>query len=301
LSRPLPHSLNLLRVFEVVARFESIKLAADKLCLTPSAVSQQLKSLESHLGIALFDRQPSSLQLTSIGKQYAIAIRPLLSALDEATANVCARGSSHQVLRVTMLTPMANRIVLPRLKSFRQAHPDIELHLDSTLQYQDLQQRQVDLAFRYGRPPWPGCVHEKLLDLYIQPICSPALVDEYKLREQSTEALKYPPLVHMTERPDAWALYLAHTNVHREIATTDFHVDDYPSAIEAAETIGVSLAVMPLEQPLVKSGRVQVAGPMHGPLPDSVYAVMLPEMQADPRVVGFLAWIRAQLASSEQA
>lgn len=284
-------------MFEVVARFESIKLAADKLCLTPSAVSQQLKSLESQLGITLFDRHPSRLQLTSIGKQYATSIRPILSALDEVTAGVCERGRDQQILRVTMLAPMANRIVLPRLKSFRQAHPDIELHLDSTLQYQDLQQRQVDLAFRYGRPPWAGCVHEKLLNLYAQPICSPALAAEYGLSDQSTEALRYPPLVHMTERPDAWGVYLAHINVHRESATTDFHVDDYPSAIEAAETIGVSLAVMPLEQPLVKSGRVQPAGPVKGPLPDSLYAVMLPEMQADPRVVGFLAWIRAQLGS----
>lgn len=285
-------SLNLLRTFEAAARLGSFRLAGDELHITASAVSQQVKALEEQLGVLLFERQPRGLLLTDAGRRYAGDIRPHLAALDEAARRL--RGT--RALRVSLMPPLASRVVLPHLADFQALHPDITLRLDTRVQTVDLQQRQADLAVRYGTPPWPGCVHRKLSDLQVQAICPPAIAREYDLVAQP-QNLARAPLVHMSERAQSWPLLLGQLGLVRDAAARDFHVDDYPAAIEAAQTLGVALAVLPLEKPLLDSGRVTAVGPAIGPLPEAMYAVMLAERQADPAIAAFLAWLETRLAA----
>ncbi len=292
LARRALSSLNLLRTFEVAARRGSFKLAAEELHVTASAVSQQVRSLESQLGLELFERYPGGLRLTDTGRAYLDEIQGPLRALDDATERLRAGGRS--VLRVTLMPPLASRIVLPRLADFRGRHPQIELRIDTSVRNLDLAQRQVDLAVRYGVPPWPGCVHEKLTDLYVQAICPIGLARELDL-ERHPERLARVPLVHMTERPDHWHKYFQHVGVIAFEPVDVFHVDDYPAAIEAAETLGAALAVWPLEQPLIDSGRVFAVGAPQGPIPEAMYAVMLEERAGDPAIRSFVEWLRRQL------
>lgn len=285
--------LNLLRAFEAAARLGSFKSAGDELCVTASAISQQVKSLEEQLGVTLFERQARGLLLTDAGKRYAAGIRPHLSALDDATRRLCA--ANRHVLRVTLMPPLASRVVFPRLADFRAAHPDIEIHVDTSVREVDLQQRQVDLAVRSGTPPWPGCVHEKLSDMWAQVVCPPALARELDLVANPL-GIARAPLVHMTGRPDSWPRLFAQLGLPPPTGEA-YYVDDYPAAIEAAETLGAALAVLPLEKPLIDSGRVTAIGPALGPMPEAIYAVMLAEKQATPAIQAFLAWLRTQLAS----
>lgn len=297
MSRPLS-SLNLLRALEAAARHCSFKEAGDELCITPSAVSQQIKSLEDQLGITLFIRQPRGLILTEAGQRYATEIRPLLASIDDAT--VRARQSrEHTVLRITLMPPLASRVVLHRLADFQSRHPDIELRLDTNVRNVDLQQRQADLAIRYGSPPWPGCAHEKLSDLFIQPICPPSVAKALDL-EANPLNLLHAPLVHMTERPDSWAQFFTRLGLGKPSPTSEFFVDDYPAAIEAAETLGATLALLPLEKPLLRSGRVTAIGLAIGPLPEAMYAVMLQGKQDEPAIMAFLAWLKDQLTRMAQ-
>lgn len=294
MTRPPLSSLNLLRAFEAAARLGSFKEAGDELCVTASAISQQVKALEEQLEVELFVRQPRGLVLTDTGARYADGIRPHLAALDDISRNL-QTTPQHRVLRVTLMPPLASRIVLPRLADFQARHPDIELRLDTRVREIDLQQRQADLAVRYGTPPWPGCAAEKLADLYVQPICPPAMAVALDLVAQPLQ-LRRAPLVHMTERPDSWPQFFAQLGLKPEPAR-EFHVDDYPAAIEAAETLGAALAVLPLEKPLIASGRVTAIGPAFGPLPEAMYAVMLAGRQDDPAIRAFLGWLQEQLAS----
>ena len=293
MSKHTLSSLNLLRAFEAAARLGSFREAGEELNVTASAISQQVKVLEEQLGVTLFERQPRGLVLNDVGRQYANAIRPHLSALDEATRLLLE--THPQVLRVTLMPPLANRLVFPRLADFRARHPDIELRIDTNLKYLDLQQRHVDLAVRFGMPPWPGCVWEKLADLHFCIICSPAVASEYGLRDNPRNIAKVP-LVHMTTRPERWPRVFAELGLPPP-ARDGYHVDDYPASIEAATSLGAALAVMPLEQLLIDSGRVVAVGPDLGPLPEAIYAVMLPERQHQPEIQAFLDWLREQLAS----
>lgn len=293
MARTVLSSLNLLRAFEAAARLGSFKAAADELCVTPSAISQQVKALEAQLGVALFERLPRALVLTEAGRRYAGEIRPHLAALDDASRRL-RESRAPSVLRVTLMPPLARRVVLPRLADFQAAHPAVDLRLDTGLRTLDLQQRQVDLAVRYGTPPWPGCVHRKLADLYAQPICPPAVAAAYDLAAHP-ERLPEAPLVHMTERPETWPQFFALRGWGPPRPAREYHVDDYPAAIEAAETLGAALAVLPLEQPLLASGRVVAVGDPVGPLPEAMYAVMLAERRDDPAIAAFLDWLGRQL------
>ena len=99
LSRPPP--LRNLRAFCVAARHRSFKFAADELCLTPSAVSHQMKELETLLGMRLFERKTRSLELTTAGHQLRDEVEPLLEGLDRALAQF-ARQAARQALRVRL-------------------------------------------------------------------------------------------------------------------------------------------------------------------------------------------------------
>lgn len=288
-------SLNLLRVFEAAARLGSFRAAGDELCVTASAVSQQVRSLEEQLGVALFLRHARGLTLTEAGQRYAADIRPLLAGLDEATRRA-GLGREQQRLRVSLLPPLASRVVLPRLADFQARHPGIDLRLDTRLGNVNIAQGQADLAIRFGAPPWAGCVHEKLADVRLQAICPPAIARELGLARDPA-GLLHMPLVHMTGRPQSWALYFAQLGLGTPAPAREYHVDDYPAAVEAAETLGAALALLPLEKPLIDSGRVTAVGPALGPLPEALYAVMRPGEEADTALRAFLDWLRGELAA----
>lgn len=293
MKRPLS-SLNLLRTFEVAGRHLSFTLAADELCITPSAVSQQIRKLEEDLGIALFERQPRGLTLSDPGERYWRDIQQHLDGIDRSTRALTRQSS--RTLRVSLMPPLASRIVLPRLTDFQQKHPDIELRLDASLRYADLGKQDIDLAIRFGQPPWPGCVHEKLLDLYVLPVCPPAMAAEHDLSHHP-ERLAQLPLIQMTERADSWARFFAMAGLGKPGSDKQFFVDDYPAAIEAAETVGVALAILPLEQPLLDSKRLAAPWPALGPLPESVYAVMREDQSERNDIRAFLDWLEIQLGS----
>ncbi|MCC1496652.1 LysR substrate-binding domain-containing protein [Alcanivorax sp. 1008] len=293
MKRPLS-SLNLLRTFEVAGRHLSFTLAADELCITPSAVSQQMRKLEEDLGVALFERQPRGLILSESGERYWRDIQQHLDGIDRSTRALTRQSS--RTLRVSLMPPLASRIVLPRLTDFQQRHPDIELRLDASLRYADLGKQDIDLAIRFGQPPWPGCVHEKLLDLYVLPVCPPAMASEHDLSHHP-ERLAQLPLIQMTERADSWTRFFAMSGLGKPCSDKQFFVDDYPAAIEAAETVGVALAILPLEQPLLDSKRLAAPWPALGPLPESVYAVMREDQAERTDIQTFLNWLKTQLDS----
>src|ERR1700754_2806381 len=91
--------LNSLRAFECSARHLSFKRAADELCVTPGAVSQQVKSLEASVGVPLFRRLPRGLLLTAAGETYLPLISNAFRMISDATEHV-APALKVRVLRV---------------------------------------------------------------------------------------------------------------------------------------------------------------------------------------------------------
>jgi LysR family transcriptional regulator, glycine cleavage system transcriptional activator len=291
MQNKLPN-LNLLLTFEVAGQLLSFKQAAEVLHVTPSAVSQQIQQLEESLGQALFLRRNRALQLTEEGERFLTAIHPHLNGLRRATSAL--RPHQGARLRVSVMPPVANRVLLPKLADFHRAHEEVELFVETSLSNANLLAQDIDIAIRYGRPPWPGLSHEKLCDVMIQMIAPVGFSEQYGLPE-NLSAMAELPLIDMVGRPGIWQRWFDQLNLPAP-DTTAYKVDDYPAAIQAAETLGAALAIYPVEKPLVASGRVEALFPPVGPLDEAIYAVYPQNRDLPAGGRAFIDWIKSLLS-----
>ncbi|MFJ4374620.1 transcriptional regulator GcvA [Pseudomonas japonica] len=173
-SERLP-SLNALRVFEVVARQLNFRRAAEELGVTQGAVAQQIRGLEADLEIRLFERLPRSLALTDAGRGYQASIRRAFELIAEAT-----RALRPEPLHLTIsVTPtFASKWLIPRLPDFTAAWPHIDLRVLATERLSSFHTDAVDLAVRFGQPPFgPGLETRLLFEQGIVAVASPALLE----------------------------------------------------------------------------------------------------------------------------
>ena len=162
--------LNTLKAFEASARLGSLRLAADELCVTHGAVSQQVKKLEAYLGVALFERQGRSISLTAQGQQLIQQLQPLLIRLAAMT-----RALEPQSLTGTLTIGCSNDTAVlwlaPALGDFYRQYPDIELILKEILPGEALPS-EVDIAIINQLPESAGAQFKLLADQYFFPVAN---------------------------------------------------------------------------------------------------------------------------------
>jgi LysR family transcriptional regulator of beta-lactamase len=166
--------LNALRAFEAAARHRSFKKAAIELCVTPAALSHQVKALEERLGVPLFRRLPRGLALTDEGH----SLLPDLSRAFDTIARMIERfdgPGAAEVLAVGSVGTFASGWLLPRLASFEAGHPKIDLRLFTNNNRVDIAEEGLDYAIKFGDGAWHGIEAEKLFDAPITVLCSPAI------------------------------------------------------------------------------------------------------------------------------
>jgi LysR family glycine cleavage system transcriptional activator len=152
--RRLP-PLNALKAFEAAARSESLTRAAEELCVTQGAVSQQVKALEATLGIKLFVRERQRLVITEAGREYLAVVRDALDRIAVGTERLVQRQTSG-VLTVSTSPDFAAKWLVHRLGRFAEAHPDVDLRVSATMHHVDFAREEVDLAVRHGDGNWAG-------------------------------------------------------------------------------------------------------------------------------------------------
>lgn len=167
--------LNPLHVFEAVARLGSLTSAAAEMCVTHSAVSRQLATLENYLGVSLFDRGPRGVKLTKVGATYYKQIGPAFASIVSATETIVGRMEG-EPLRLSVYTTFAAKWLMHRLHRFEQAHPNIPVELSTTVAKINFSEVQVDAAIQFGDGNWPGINCERLFDDVIEPVCSPQVL-----------------------------------------------------------------------------------------------------------------------------
>lgn len=174
MPRELPN-LDWLRVFAATAASESFALAAGELGVTPGAVSQRIKALETYLGVELFQRYPQGVRLTEEGRRYAHRARAPLEQLAMATRQIMSPERINSV-RLTALPALAQLWLGPRIEEFHKAHPNSTIEIWADPAIVDLRTSNFDVAIRYGQPPFPGCDYRELLLDELVPVASPAFI-----------------------------------------------------------------------------------------------------------------------------
>lgn len=284
--------LDRLRVFESAARHLSFKEAAEELCITPSAVSHQIKALEQHLGFGLFKRHNRGLSLTESGESYLTVVSTALTALRRGHERV-VQLHGQSPLRIHTVSFLAE-LMIPWLDSFRKNHPTIQLRIETGLDAVDLSRDPVDLALRLGDGKWPELHCEKLLALSFAPVCAPALVKSSPLRKPAD--ITRHTLIDFINYPEAWRLWLSHNEVDAPTGAKRLLLDNYSAMLLAAEQgLGVTIGMFPLIQPRLRDGRL--LAPFRNPLPShwGCYLVSRPGDQHRPDVVAFRRWLKRQI------
>ena len=152
--------LNGLRAFEASARHLSFRRAADELCVTPGAVSQQVKSLEASIGVKLFRRLPRGLLLTAAGEDYLPSISRAFHAISDATENVAPTPKGRR-LRFA-ISPTLRREEHPAIGNLKRDQPLAKLVFTDDLS--QLLDGKVDALLR-ASPQSPPGLHVDHIDL----------------------------------------------------------------------------------------------------------------------------------------
>lgn len=182
-----------LLTFEALARLRSVTLAAEELCVTPSAVSHRVKQLEQIIGTKLFGRADFS--LTTEGIEYLAHVREGLLSLQKFPSSAAAPGK--RKLRLAVTPTFARSILIPRLRQFTQAYPEIDLTLQVSIPLLDVVAEDADLLIRFGTGRYADLEHFCLMKDEVTPLASPAYLREHDPFEhpgdlQSAQLLRSP-------------------------------------------------------------------------------------------------------------
>ncbi len=192
--------LRAIGVFHAVARSASISKAAGDLGVTPSAVSQQIHSLEALLGTSLLVKAGRRIKLTEAGERYFDMIADQMERIVEATDRL--RGHHAVTVLTVRITPtLATKWLLPRLSTFVERHPHFEIRLDGTNEPTDFGREDVHVEIRHGTGQWRGLYVEGLAEERFFPVCSPAYA---KAASLSAEALLDHRLIHSVKAQVQW-------------------------------------------------------------------------------------------------
>lgn len=292
LSRSLIPDLSALQAFEAAARHGSFTRAAVELNLTQSAVSRQIKDLETQLGVALFERVRQRIVLSTAGRHLRPEAEQLLAGLERLTLRAASARDATGHLTIATLPTFGSRWLMPRLPEFLSQHPGLQATVVTRSGVFDMAAEGVDIAIHYGAPVWAGGDCTYLCRETVVPVAAPSLLNRFgpeRLLEQA-------PLLHLTSRPMLWADWLAQNGHSTAEAFHGHRFEQFALLIEAAKA-GLGLALVPgyLIEREVQQDRLHVV--FDGSLTtDAAYHVVLPESRVSDRLSqGFVDWILGEV------
>ncbi|KVQ68204.1 transcriptional regulator GcvA [Burkholderia territorii] len=281
--------LNALRAFEAAARHLSVKSAAEELSVTPGAVSQMIRTLETHLGVQLFERVNRGILLTAAGRDYLPPVRNAFRQIADASQRVAGAADSG-ALTVSVTPFFASAWLVPRLAQFRDTCPDIDLQIVTSHALADFSRDGVDVAIRHGLGRYIGLCSERLLTVEIVALAAPALVARLGMPATPADLAGWPHL-HDAERK-GWHIWFDAQRI------ADFGPPRGPAfddsglllqAILAGQGAGLLPAAM-VRRELASGRLVQLADAAW--LDDFAYYLVYPPHHAErAKVAAFRRWI----------
>ncbi len=290
--------LNALRAFEAASRHGSLSAAAGELSVTTGAVSRQISRLESYLDCPLFTRNPRGVVLTAKGEAYAYALTDAFDSIDDATSELRSGGIPAS-LSVFAFTTLAMEWLLPKLGSFRELHPGIDLKLVASSEPIGLYDGQVDVGLWIGPEQWRGIHFDLLFNADHFPVCSPALMENGPpLREPAD--LRHHTLLYSTARIPNWPDWLDAAGVGGLDITREMRFENSSNAYRAArDGLGIALGQRLFVAEDIAAGRLVVPLPLSIRSQQSYCLVCLEARRADWKIEAFRSWIGARVAETE--
>lgn len=297
--RRRPIGLAALRGFEAAGRLLSFTLAAAELNLTQSSISRQVASLERQVGRPLFTRHTRALELTAAGERLLRAVQHTLQQLDRTVDELRGR---HQPSRVTVTTyaSFASLWLVPRLARFQRDHPAIEIRIDATDRFVDLEADAVDIAIRRSRPVAIPNTATPLHDEDATPALSPLLLERSGTSLATPRDLFAFPLLELDDPVSAasvnWARWFEFADVAATPPAPRLLFTFVDQSVQAAvRGQGVVLGRSPFIDDLAASGDLLLPFPSLRMRTGYRYVLVdNPETRDDPQVATFRTWVTTE-------
>lgn len=188
-----------LRVLDAVYRSGGVGRAADRLHITPGAVSHQLRKLESELGMTVVQRVGRDICFTAVGQELAIRCAELFDRL-ESVVDVATRSEDKRAIRVKLIPSVAIKWLMPRLPNFYARHHDVDIEIATVSRVDDTYLDNADFVVRRGSGTWPGLSSKLLFKDKLVVVCSRLL----SARINRPEDLSSEILLKSMIAPNSW-------------------------------------------------------------------------------------------------
>ena len=278
-----------LLTFEALARLRSGTQAAEELCVTPSAISHRVKQLEQLLGTRLFGRADFS--LTTEGSEYLAHVREGLAMLSRFPSGDAAPGKRKIKLAVT--PTFARSILMPRLRHFMEAYPEIDLTLQVSIPLLDVVAEDADLTIRFGTGRYADVEHICLLKDVVTPLASPSYLREFGPFEAVTD-LKRATLLRSPLEP--WRTWFAATGLDWPEPVDGSSFNDIGLTCDAAaQGLGMALVRLKLGQPWIENGMLERVFDLNVPSPHAHYLCWQSGTMERWECATFVEWLKKSL------
>lgn len=283
------HRLKSLYVLDVVLQTHSFSLAAERLCMTQSAVSQHIKQLEAEVGL-LFVRNTRSIDPTALARQLSEMLRSGFGTLESGWSK--AQHPSQKSLTISLLPSFASNWLIPKLPSFSEQYPDIELRLSLSQENIDFNRSHVDAGIRYGYGNHPDLIVKPLMDDYLFPVMSPVLGENVTL----DDLVQFTLIRDDSEDFCNWEGWLKYAGRPDLNPTRFLTISDSSLGIKAAISgQGIALARKSLIMDELASHVLYKPFPYELKSPFSYFLVMPIRSRNNPQLRVFIDWIMTQI------
>lgn len=296
MRRQIPATRALL-IFDAVARHHGVSKAAEELCLTHSAVSQQLRQLETLLGVRLVQRHARGTTLTDAGRRYHAQIAGDLLRLENHTLEAMAQRPDGERLLVGAVPALAERWLVPRLPRFMAQHPSCSVHLQVFPTHIYVEDPAYDIGVQYDDAIWPGAETRALMREDCVVVCAP---ESPLMRELARGDFRAAPLLQLSSRLGAWQDWFAQAGVTRTPGNVvaGHRFDLFSMLVEAVRSgLGVGLVPRYFVEREIASGELLQAHSHVGAGPRGYSAFVASHRAGDPLVEAFAQWLVEAAAS----
>ncbi|MGM0982971.1 MAG: LysR substrate-binding domain-containing protein [Pseudomonadota bacterium] len=282
--------LRSIAVFYHVASTQSVVAAAEHLNVTSSAISQQLRSLEEHIGTTLVVKSGRALRLTEAGERYFDLISEDIEHIIKATDQI--KGTKIPTRLTIRATPtISTKWLLPRLGEFLSSHPDLEVRLDGSNEPTDFSRERVDIEIRHGTGKWPGLCVTPLTTEHFVPVCSPSLAEPASLEPHDFRNYR---LIHSVKAQIQWRNWFSTIGYKGESFSGSLHFDRSHMSVDAA-TLGLGIALesnLMMDKEL-KEGKLIIPSKVTAKIPICTQWIVCPNQNLRlPHVRRFMEWIQ---------
>jgi DNA-binding transcriptional LysR family regulator len=290
---PPVHALS---AFEAAARHGSFALAAEELCITPSALSHRIRLLEEFVGERLFIRDGRNVGLSEFGRRYLDVVRQALRTLTDFPMPRRAASVQPRV-KLTLPPTFARYLLVPRLSSFTEQHPDIAVEIYLSVPLYDLSLAESDLEVRFGPGKYPNLHSEKLFSEPTFVVASPTYLSEVG-DINAPEDLQKASLIRSALEP--WQPWFEAAGLDWPEPASGLRVDDLGLLLEAVRHgHGIGLTREHFARELLDSGEIIRLFDMQTATPPHAYYVVYEKQATErPEVDTFLQWMKATFSKT---